>query len=189
MGRPLYALILMLRISQFPRASFQSCQTAAYIQILQFCKTNFADYQQNAYFCRHYISIMILYNSPLIRLDYTPATDILTADLSATYEFYALEVQEALSTIAKYIRHYDVKRLLMDSRKRIVQIENERYTIIMSEFMQELQSTRLQKLARLNTGNTDRENLAKAMQAHINAAFQMKTFADKEQALEWLKSN
>ena len=132
---------------------------------------------------------MILYNSPLIRLDYTPATDILTADLSATYEFYAMEVQEALSTIAKYIRHYDVKRLLMDSRKRIVQIENERYAIIMADFMQEIETTRLQKLARLRTGNTDRENLAKAMQEQFITSFQMKTFAEKEQALDWLKAS
>ena len=132
---------------------------------------------------------MILYNSPLIRLDYTPATDILTADLSATYEFYAMEVQEALSTIAKYIRHYDVKRLLMDSRKRIVQIENERYAIIMADFMREIETTRLQKLARLRTGNTDRENLAKAMQEQFITSFQMKTFAEKEQALDWLTAS
>ncbi|MDB5263473.1 MAG: hypothetical protein JWQ14_2756 [Adhaeribacter sp.] len=131
---------------------------------------------------------MILYNSPLIRLEYAPATDILTADLSASYEFYAMEVQEALNTIAKYIRHYDVKRLLMDSRKRIVQIENDRYAAIMSAFMQELETTRLQKLARLQTGNTDRENLAKTMQAQFIRTFQMKTFPEMDQALDWLKS-
>ena len=134
------------------------------------------------------VFIMILFNSPLIRLDYSPATDILIADLSATYEFYTLEVQEALSTIAKYIRHYDVKKLLMDSRKRIIQIETERYTAIMAEYIRELESTRLQKLARLSTGNTDRENLAKTMQEQVITAFQMKTFTDMEQALTWLKA-
>ncbi|MGV3587018.1 MAG: hypothetical protein ACO1OF_08465 [Adhaeribacter sp.] len=131
---------------------------------------------------------MILFNSPLIRLDYSPATDILVADLSASYEFYALEVQEALSTIAKYIRHYDVKKLLMDSRKRIIQIDNERYTAIMAEYIRELESTRLQKLARLHTGNTDRENLARNMQEQVITAFEMKTFTDLEHALTWLKA-
>ncbi|GEO04341.1 hypothetical protein AAE02nite_20050 [Adhaeribacter aerolatus] len=133
------------------------------------------------------VSIMILFNSPLIRLDYSPATDILIADLSASYEFYTLEVQEALSTIAKYIRHYDVKNLLMDSRKRVIQIETERYATIMAEYIRELESTRLQKLARLRTGNTDRENLAKTMQEQVVTAFQMKTFTDMEQALTWLQ--
>ena len=134
------------------------------------------------------VSVMILFNSPLIRLDYTPATDILIADLSATYEFYTLEVQEALSTIAKYIRHYDVKRLLMDSRKRIIQIENERYATIMTAYVRELESTRLQKLARLQTGNTDRESLARTMQDQVITAFQMKTFTDLEPALTWLQA-
>lgn len=132
---------------------------------------------------------MILFESTLIRLDYSPATDILIADLSATYEFYLLEVQEALNTLVKNIRHYDVKRVLMDSRKRIVQIEEEKYAALMAAFMHELQTTRLQRLARLHTGNTVRENLARTIQDQLISTFVMKTFMDKEQALAWLKAS
>jgi hypothetical protein len=130
---------------------------------------------------------MILFESPLIRLDYAPATDILTADLSATYEFYYLEVREALNTLVNAVRHYDVKRLLMDSRKRIVQIEEEKYTALMREFVLGLQTTRLEKLARLHTGNPSRENIAKTLQAEVSH-FVMATFTEKEPALTWLKN-
>lgn len=130
---------------------------------------------------------MILYNSPSIRLNYSPTTDILIADLSATYEFYALEVQEALTTIARYIRHYDIKKLLIDSRNRIVQMDNDQYTAAMTTFMRELEATRLQKLARLNTNHTNREHLARTMQEQVITKFQMRTFNEPEQALAWLE--
>ncbi len=132
---------------------------------------------------------MILFESPLIRLDYTPATDILVADLSASYEFYILEVREALNTLVKNVRYYDVKRVLMDSRKRIIQIEEEKYTALMTEFIKELQTTRLQRLARLHTGNINRNNIAKTMQEQVALTFLMKTFADTEQAITWLKAS
>lgn len=132
---------------------------------------------------------MILFESSLIRLDYAPATDILTADLSATYEFYYLEVREALNTLVDTARHYHVKRILMDSRKRIVQIEEEKYAALMREFMLALQNTRLQKLARLHTGITSRENIAKALQEASQFPFTLTTFTTKEQALLWLKKD
>ena len=130
---------------------------------------------------------MILFESPLIRLEYAPATDILSADLSAAYEFYLMEVREAFDTLVKTVRHYDVKKVLMDSRNRIIQVEQEKYAALLTNFLDELQATRLQKLARLHTGNSTRENLVKTMQQQIDYSFQIKTFTDKDQALKWLK--
>lgn len=129
---------------------------------------------------------MILFESPLIRLEYSPATDILTADLSAAYEFYLMEVREAFDTLVKNARHYDVKRVLMDSRKRIIQIEEDKYAALLADFLNDLKTTRLQKLARLHTGNNTRENLVKTMQQQVNYGFLLKTFTDKDQAIEWL---
>ena len=132
---------------------------------------------------------MILFESPAIRLDYAPATDILTADLSGTHEFYLLEVREALRTIAETVRHYDVKRLLMDSRKRLLKIDPASYKALMTDFGMELNSTRLQKFARMRSDVTTREDLALFIQEQVATNFTLHTFNDKDKALEWLKAN
>jgi hypothetical protein len=131
---------------------------------------------------------MILFESHLIRLDYAPATDILTADLSSVYEFNLSDQREALRTLVTNVRHYDVKRLLMDSRKRIIQVDPEKYTALMTDFVLELGGTRLQKLARLHTSDTTRENIAKQMQEQIATTFIIKTFPAVGPAHEWLKA-
>jgi len=128
---------------------------------------------------------MILFESPLIRLEYTPATDILLADLSNRNEFYALELKEIFRMISTTVRHYDVKRLLMDSRNRIIAISDEEYAVLMENYLQDLQNTRLEKLARLKTGVSSREGLAKHNKETL-FSFALETFMDKEMATEWL---
>lgn len=129
---------------------------------------------------------MNLFDSPIIRLDYTPATDILVADLSNQHEFYALEVREALHLIIQHVRHYDVTRLLMDSRKRILVMEEAEYAALMTDFTKALQTTRLQKLARLYTGIPAREDLALSVSAQIISSYTLRTFPNQEQAVAWL---
>lgn len=131
---------------------------------------------------------MILFDSPIIRLDYTPATDIIVADLLNKHEFYSLEVREALNLIVEHVRHYDVRHLLMDSRKRVLVIDELEYASIMSEFTRALQTTRLQKMARLYTGITARENLVKAINEQMAPTYTLRTFTSHDQALEWLTS-
>ncbi len=76
----------------------------------------------------------------------------------------------------------------MDSRKRILQIDSDTYRALMIDFAHELNSTRLQKFARMRSGVASREDIATYIQDHVAATFSFKTFADKELALEWLKS-
>ncbi|GAA4425466.1 hypothetical protein GCM10023188_06440 [Pontibacter saemangeumensis] len=129
---------------------------------------------------------MVLFDSPIIRLNYTPATDILVADLSNKHEFYALEVRETLKTIVEHVRHYDVRRLLMDSRKRVLVIDPLEYVSLMSEFTRALQTTRLQKLARIYTGISSREDLVQAINLQMSPTYTLRTFPSHDQALAWL---
>jgi hypothetical protein len=132
---------------------------------------------------------MILFDSPVIRLEYIPATDILIADLSNQYEFYALEVRETLQLIVEHVRHYNVTRLLMDSRKRILAMEEAEYASLMTDFMKALQTTRLQRFARLSTGIPAREDLAQVLNAQTIFTFNFRTFPSNDKAIEWLTSN
>ncbi|TXK36697.1 hypothetical protein FVR03_17105 [Pontibacter qinzhouensis] len=129
---------------------------------------------------------MILFQSHAIRLNYAPSTDILTADLSVEHEFYLLEIREVLRTISDAVRHYDVKRLLMDSRKRMLQIDKESYAQLMIEFASELNGTRLQKFGRLRSGVASREDLALYIQEQVAHNFTLRSFTDKDKAYEWL---
>jgi len=132
---------------------------------------------------------MILFDSPIIRLDYTPATDILIADLSNRHEFYSLEIRETLQIIVEHVRHYDVRCLLMDSRKRVLVIDDLEYADLMTNFRKALQATNLRKLARLNTGIAGRETLARSFDTQTDSSYVMRTFTNFEQAIEWLKLN
>ncbi|MCJ8164589.1 hypothetical protein MKJ04_06995 [Pontibacter sp. E15-1] len=129
---------------------------------------------------------MVLFDSPILRLSYTPATDILIADLSNSYHFHAMEVQEALTMILNHVRHYDVKRLLMNSRNRVMVIDEMAYALLMTDFMKALLLTRLQKLARINTGIDSRESLVQYFDTQLVTTFTLKTFSCIETALEWL---
>ena len=131
---------------------------------------------------------MILYDNPILRLTYAPATDIMVADLSNRHEFYSLEVRQALNLIVEHVRHYDVRHLLMDSRKRVLVIDDLEYAAIMSEFTRALQTTHLQKMARLYTGTPSREDLAKAIIEQMATTFTLRTFTSQAEAMEWLTS-
>ncbi|WP_242920356.1 hypothetical protein [Pontibacter liquoris] len=129
---------------------------------------------------------MILFESPILRLQYTPATDILMADLTTQQEFYALEMIEFFRIVVQHVHHYDVKRLLMDSRKRILVVDEAQYMHLLSDFIRGLQTTRLQKLARLQTGNPSREHVMKQVNQQEVRTFEVKTFMDEHQAVNWL---
>ncbi len=136
---------------------------------------------------------MILYQNSLMILDYDPATDILNVDWPNA-EFYLLsEVRFTLLKMADYIKHYDVKRLLIDASKTKSNPEllnSDQYREIVLEFTQNLTKTRLQKSARIAALDQSREEKTREITANLqqktNYQFESKTFASKTEARNWL---
>ena len=133
---------------------------------------------------------MLLYQSSLFILDYDPATDILSLDWPDVKEFLVPAASQEVSVLIDSIKHYDVKKLLIDTSKAKVDVASSEYQKFISEFAQDLKSTRLQKFARVATTDPEREKMAEIARqtTNINETIEFRNFASKDEARAWLLS-
>ena len=130
---------------------------------------------------------MVLYDNSLVRLNYNPVTDILDVDCPDFHPLIMADVKEAFDVIVDTVKHYDVKKLVIDSSKATIDTSDQEHRAVIIKFARDLMRTRLQKLARVGTQDTLREkNVHEATQ---NAAFSIpfQNFSDKAAAVAWLK--
>jgi hypothetical protein len=132
---------------------------------------------------------MLLYNG-IITLDYNPTTDILLTSMPDVKQFTLPEVSFCLGLIVDNIRNFDIKNLLLDSSQSVVEIEEESYKAITSKFAVDLMSTRLQKIARVGTTDTSREEksakLSTELKQELNLPIAFKNFSNQTEAMAWL---
>ncbi|WP_276499691.1 hypothetical protein [Pontibacter litorisediminis] len=133
---------------------------------------------------------MILHHNSLIKLEYSPATDILQVNYPDLYSYQLSEVRHSLAVMVEAIRNYDVKRLLLDASVTAISIgeaENRELSISLAA---SLAKTRLQKVARIHPLNPTRESIAQENISNILRAgplpYQLRTFSNRTQALQWL---
>lgn len=125
--------------------------------------------------------------SKLIKLDYNPSTDVLSVKWPDFNGFSLDESLETISVVLKTIRHYDVKRLLIDSRNTVVNISKEQYSEIAADFAKEMiTTTRLEKVARIQSIDVMREEQVKGMSKNYQTPIAFKTFASEIEAVLWL---
>lgn len=135
---------------------------------------------------------MILYQNALIKLDYNPSTDILFIEWPHVEPYTLPEIRRTLELVVEYIRNYDVKKLLIDGSKTQVspQLEEVEYKALVTQFVQDLKKTRLQKAARIITQDKVREARSKELAAELKQEVQLtvqdRSFATRSEALEWL---
>ena len=131
---------------------------------------------------------MILYQNALIKLDYNPATDILLVDMPSVTYGVVPEFRRALDIIVENVRSYDVKKLLVDARKSVIEMDPEEYSEVVKKFASDLKATRLVKGARVISPNADREKLVKQVVGTTDPGFLFHTFTDITEAENWLNS-
>jgi hypothetical protein len=133
---------------------------------------------------------MILYQSSFIILDYDPATDVLSVDWPDFQDFLIPEVEKEVQVLIDAIKHYDVKKLLIDTTKARVEIGNEQYSTFLTSFGLALKDTRLTRLARIGTSNPEREKItAQAKEAaYTDSSFAFGSFGTRQEAMDWLLS-
>ncbi|GHA81448.1 hypothetical protein [Pontibacter akesuensis] len=132
---------------------------------------------------------MIIYHNSIITLDYNPATDILSVALPDMQAHSISEVEHCLDIIAEHIVSYDVKKLLLDSSKAVVEVGDEAYRSLILQFSRQLMKTRLQKVARIATPVASQEHRANlvAEEVHqLNPAVAYENFTGRAAALDWL---
>ena len=132
---------------------------------------------------------MIIFENGFIRLDYDPASDILMFEMPNVDIIVMPEMVRSLALIVEHIRNYDVKKILLDARKTDIWVEEESYAAIITAFYNELGNTRLEKIARLVTIDSVRENVVKKIFQNHRFPFQVQQFTDHSTAVAWLKSS
>ncbi len=133
---------------------------------------------------------MILFKNGLIILDYNPADDILSVELPDIQKLTLPEVRRSFQIIGENLRNYDVKNLLIDSSKAVVEIEDIDYRAVIMQFGSDLLQTRLQKLARVGSSILKQERRAQSVATEtiqeLNLPFKFANFTNRESATKWL---
>jgi hypothetical protein len=136
---------------------------------------------------------MILYKSSVIILDYHPALDILEVVYPDLESFMLPEIKKSLHQMVEAIRHYDVKKLLLDARETVINVSDEENRELTLQLAADLAKTRLVKVARVLRQNPameerSQQNIEKMKQAGL-LTYRLRSFANKEEALNWLASS
>lgn len=134
---------------------------------------------------------MIIHQNSLISLDYSPAFDILEVEYPDLQGYMLSHIKDSLDLMVDTIRTYDVKRLLLDASKTVIELNDEENKNLTIYLASQLVKTRLQKLARiqpidLNVEIRAQENIQNIASSGL-LPYQLKTFTVKEEALNWLK--
>ena len=131
---------------------------------------------------------MIIFQNGFIKLDYDPTTDIMFVDMPTVNSLVLPEVRQALRIIVEHVRNYDLKNFLVDARKTEVEVTEESYASMLAEFSRDLMATRLQKLARIVTASTVRENVVRSVYDQQKLSIEFQSFTELAPAVEWLKA-
>lgn len=128
---------------------------------------------------------MVIPNN-FIKLDYNPATDILYVEWPNIHDYTTSEFRNILDEVVATVKNYDIKKLLADSTKSVVTMQDTEYTKIVNQFFRNLMVTRLQKLARFTAGVGFREAVANQAADFAKEAFSIKNFDSLDEAFDWL---
>ncbi|MFD2248038.1 hypothetical protein [Pontibacter ruber] len=135
---------------------------------------------------------MILFENSIIKLDYTPATDILDVKYPDLHLYILPEIKHSIDILVDTVKNYDVKKVLIDSTDTVMSVTAEESREIATHMAFSLASTRLQKLARLQSLDNTVETRAKSTIQYFNKSqmlpFELQNFSDRTVALAWLQS-
>jgi len=133
---------------------------------------------------------MILFQNSIVKLDYNPATDILEIEYPDLHGYLLLEIKHNINIIVDIIKSYDVKKLILDSTRTVIAVSEEESKEVAMYLAAGIMTTRVQKVARLQSLNSDVEKTAQDNVGHIERAqtlpFQIQNFTSKTEATLWL---
>ncbi|GHA68759.1 hypothetical protein [Pontibacter akesuensis] len=134
---------------------------------------------------------MILFENSLISLDYNPSTDILEVGYPDLHDYLLPEIKHSINILIDKVKHYDVKRILLDSSKTVISVGSEESRQIAVYLAAGLVTTRVQKVARLQSPSYAVEQSAEGNIQHIKESqqlpFLLQNFTSKAVAIDWLQ--
>lgn len=135
---------------------------------------------------------MILFDNSLIKLDYSPVIDVLEVAYPDLHDYLLPDIVGSLDILVETIIGYDVKRVLVDSSRTVLAVGAEQSRMITSHLIKGLMTTRITKLARLQSSNSVVESTAHGNIQYATETFafpfELRNFSTKSEALDWLQS-
>jgi|SRR5688572_3408584 len=136
---------------------------------------------------------MVIYSDPLIYLDYYPETDILWVKWPHLVNEPMEIARPAIDKILEAIKHFQVTKLLVDTKDSSTNIPEEDFKNLSREFVLSLASSNLKKVARVVYSEPIRELRAKILLEQLALwlapDFQSREFTDIKSAFAWLESD
>ncbi|WP_210489217.1 hypothetical protein [Rufibacter aurantiacus] len=130
---------------------------------------------------------MIIYNSAFLTLDFDPSMDILSVTMQPMSDILVPEINRSFAIIVENARNYDIKRLLFDARETRVDVQEEVFAPVLTQFVLDLAATRVQKVARVSSTSVFREHVVRKVFNNNVLPIQFESFSEIEPAIEWLK--
>lgn len=135
---------------------------------------------------------MILHQDDLLALNYDVRTDILNVRWPDIKDTPVADLEASFQKLLNAVNHYDVKKLLIDSSKSVVTMDDKIYKPLVFKLVFALNATRLEKMARVMSENDLRESRLKSYAAEMRyqetLRFAAREFATQPLALAWLSS-
>lgn len=128
----------------------------------------------------------MLIPNKFLKLDYNPTQDILYVEWPNMHDYTLPEVQYIINEVVEAVRNYDIKRILTNSRQAAVSIPMADYAKVINQLAMELSTTRLQKFARLQSPDSDRNTIASNAASLVVGSIAYRSFENEEEAVAWL---
>ena len=137
---------------------------------------------------------MLIHKDGLIELNYDVVNDILKVRWPDLTGLTMPEIDYSFHKLIDTLRHYDIKRLFIDSHtSSVADISREEHHMVLLKFTKMLMTTRIEKMARIETKDSSREDVvtqtADEAIHKLGIQFQFQNFTDEHTALSWLSNN
>jgi len=137
---------------------------------------------------------MLIHKDGLIELNYDVVNDILKVRWPDLTGLTMPEIDYSLSKLIDTLRHYNIKRLFIDSHtSSVADISREEHHMVLLNFTKMLMTTRIEKMARIETKDKNREDVvsqtAEEAIHELGIQFQFRNFTDERSAINWLCDN
>ncbi len=106
--------------------------------------------------------------------------------------FALSEINHSLKKVIDTLKHYDIKKLLIDGRQNKVEVTEKEQKQVAHQFSLDLRQTRVKKVARLASMDREKERrthlLSEELIHELTYSVQYQEFTDERTAVAWLKA-
>ena len=134
---------------------------------------------------------MLLHRTGLLALEYDMTHDTLRFAWPDLKDVPMDEIEHSFKLVLESIKHYDIKRLFIDSHLSTADTTEEQFHDMILEFSRFFLDTRLEKIARLASHDPEKENrtqkVSEELSQTMHSRIEYRNFQDEESALAWLR--